>query len=112
MCNALFVEFFIRTVKADLAAFAPATAQKNINLETLRVVHVPCPPLAEQEAIVNCIETIFGHINVTAQEASHANQLLERLDQGTLAKAFRGELVAPDPSEVPVAIIPHNNGRH
>jgi type I restriction enzyme S subunit len=35
-CNSRFIEFFIRTILADLAAFAPATAQKNINLETLR----------------------------------------------------------------------------
>jgi type I restriction enzyme S subunit len=34
-CNARFIEFFIRTIRDDLAAFAPATAQKNINLELL-----------------------------------------------------------------------------
>jgi type I restriction enzyme S subunit len=33
--TASYVEFFLRTAQADLEAFAPATAQKNINLETL-----------------------------------------------------------------------------
>jgi type I restriction enzyme S subunit len=41
VCNPHFVEFFIRTVKVDLAAFAPATAQKNINLETLKFFMFP-----------------------------------------------------------------------
>jgi type I restriction enzyme S subunit len=96
ICNPLFLEFFIRTVKADLAAFAPATAQKNINLETLRVLHIPCPPLIEQRQIVERIEAAFKHIDQTAREASRATQLLDHLDQATLAKAFRGELVKRD----------------
>jgi type I restriction enzyme S subunit len=39
-----FVEYFIRTAKEDLERYAPATAQKNINLQTLRGVAIPLPP--------------------------------------------------------------------
>ena len=99
ICNPLFVEFFIRTVKADLAAFAPATAQKNINLETLEVVHVPSPPLIEQGPIVDRIDAAFNRIDRTAREASRATHLLDRLEQATLAQAFRGELVREDSSQ-------------
>ncbi|HJR60318.1 MAG TPA: restriction endonuclease subunit S [Vicinamibacterales bacterium] len=92
MCNPLFVEFFIRTVKADLTAFAPATAQKNINLETLRVLRVPLPPLMEQNEIVDRIDKAFTRIDRTALEAARAAALLDRLEQATLDKAFGGEL--------------------
>lgn len=43
-----YVEMFIRTARQDLDRYAPATAQKNINLQTLSEVAVPLPPLAEQ----------------------------------------------------------------
>jgi type I restriction enzyme S subunit len=42
--NARYFEYFIRTAKADLLEFAPATAQKNINLEILNAVLLPLPP--------------------------------------------------------------------
>jgi type I restriction enzyme S subunit len=53
---------FVRTVKDDLAAFAPATAQKNINLDTLRALHVPWAPLDEQLEVVNRVEKMFARI--------------------------------------------------
>ena len=93
LCNPVLIEFFIRTIQADLAAFAPATAQKNINLETLSMVHVPCPPLEEQTEVVRQIELAFGRIDKIVSESERANQLLERLDRSILAKAFGGELL-------------------
>lgn len=50
--NARYFEYFIRTAKADLLEYAPATAQKNINLGILNAVLIPLPPLAEQLRIV------------------------------------------------------------
>jgi type I restriction enzyme S subunit len=96
ICNPFYVEFFIRTIRADLAAFAPATAQKNINLETLSAVHVPCAPVEEQIKVVECIEKSFASVDQFVSEAAHARALLDRLDQVLLAKAFRGELVSSD----------------
>jgi type I restriction enzyme S subunit len=50
--NARYFEYFIRTAKADLLECAPATAQKNINLEILNAILIPLPPLVEQYRIV------------------------------------------------------------
>ena len=91
-CTSAFIEFFIRTIREDLAAFAPATAQKNINLETLGAVYVPCAPLEEQREIVKCIEAAFARIDQIIVDTNRANGLLNRLDQAILAKAFRGDL--------------------
>ena len=51
----------MRTAKADLLAFAPATAQKNINLDILMQVLIPLPPLAEQHRIVAKVDELTGH---------------------------------------------------
>jgi len=101
LCDPRFIEFFIMTAKADLAAFAPATAQKNINLETLRTLRVPCPPLEEQKQIVKWLEKGFRCIQRVTNEISRGVALLARLDQATLSKAFRGELVPQDPNDEP-----------
>jgi type I restriction enzyme, S subunit len=112
LCDARYIEFFLRTAKTDLEAFAPATAQKNINLETLRIVHVPCPPLCEQQQIVEQIEKSFASIDKVSADGSRAASLLERLDRATLAKAFRVELVAEGAqSSLPAANDSNNSGR-
>ena len=58
--SAAYFEYFVRTAKANLLEFAPATAQKNINLEILNSVLIPIPPLTEQEHIVAKVDELMG----------------------------------------------------
>ncbi|MCW5799406.1 MAG: restriction endonuclease subunit S [Nitrospira sp.] len=58
--SAKYFEYFVRTAKADLLAFAPATAQKNINLEILNSVLIPLPPLAEQQRIIAKVDELMA----------------------------------------------------
>ena len=58
--NARFFEYFVRTAKANLTEFAPATAQKNINLGILEMVLIPLPPLAEQHRIVAKVDELMA----------------------------------------------------
>ena len=58
--SARYFEDFVRTAKANLLAFAPATAQKNINLEILNAVLTPLPPLAEQHRIVAKVDELMA----------------------------------------------------
>jgi type I restriction enzyme S subunit len=58
--SARYFEYFIRTAKANLLEFAPATAQKNINLEILTQVLIPLPPLAEQHRIVARVDELMA----------------------------------------------------
>lgn len=100
-----YIEYFVRTAKTDLARFAPATAQKNINLEILAAVTVPVPPLEEQREIMRRINAAFARAARLEAEAARARALLDRLESALLAKAFRGELVPQDPNDEPAETL-------
>jgi type I restriction enzyme S subunit len=103
--DASYVEFFLRTAREELEAFAPATAQKNINLDVLATIRVPVAPVQEQLEIIRRIETAISWIDHLATEATSARKLIGRLDQTVLAKAFRGELVPQDPTDEPASVL-------
>ncbi|MDA3787780.1 MAG: restriction endonuclease subunit S [Desulfobacula sp.] len=91
--NVKFVEYFIRTAKEDLERYAPATAQKNINLGILSRVAVPLPPKEEQYAIVDALEktlSVAERIEVSVEKGMRRS---DRLRQSILKKAFTGKLV-------------------
>ena len=54
--DAKYFDLFLRTAKQRIEDFAPATAQKNVNLEILSKVLVPLPPKAEMQRIVAKVE--------------------------------------------------------
>lgn len=95
-----YLEFFIRTARENLAAFAPATAQANINIAILNEVAVPVPPLDEQKEIVRRASALLSLADSIEQHAKSALERVKLLTQSVLAKAFRGELV---PTEADLA---------
>lgn len=100
LCLAEFAEFFMRTAREDLSQFAPATAQKNINIGILEEVAVPLPPLEEQHEIVRRVEALFALADRIEGHVRTATVRAERLPQAILARAFSGELV---PTEAELA---------
>ena len=90
--NARYFEYFMRTAKANLLEFAPATAQKNINLEILRAVLIPLPPLAEQNRIVAKVDELLAlcdqlETQLTTTETD-SRRLLEAVLRDALAPAL------------------------
>jgi type I restriction enzyme S subunit len=87
-----YVELFIQTARRDLAAFAPATAQANINLAILSELAVALPPVKEQREIVRRVEAMYERCAKVEKAIRAATSRAERSSQAVLAKAFRGEL--------------------
>lgn len=58
----------MRTAKENLEAFAPSTAQKNINLAILSSVAIPLPPLNEQKRIVAKVDYFMSLCNQLEQD--------------------------------------------
>ena len=96
LCLKEYAEYFIRTARTDLDQFAPATAQKNINIGILNDVAVPLPPITEQKEIVRRVEALFNLADTIEKRVAAAIGRAEKLTQAILAKAFRGELVSTE----------------
>jgi type I restriction enzyme S subunit len=96
-----YVEFFIRTAREKLAQYAPATAQKNINLQTLSELVVPLPPAAEQARIVAEVDRQFSVASYCHEVALKGGARCVRLRQSILKWAFEGRLADQDPSDEP-----------
>ena len=87
-----YFNYFMQTAREDLERYAPATAQKNINLKILSEVAVPIPPLPEQRRIVARIEELFSRLDAGVAALRHAKAQLQRYRQSVLAAAVTGQL--------------------
>ncbi|HPS31251.1 MAG TPA: type I restriction endonuclease subunit S, partial [bacterium] len=63
------------------------------------------PPIEEQHEIVRRVEKLFAIANSLEEKYKTAIARVEKIEQSVLAKAFRGELVEPDPSDEPAEIL-------
>ena len=100
-----FLEFFVRTEKEGLERYAPATAQKNLNLKVLSGLAVPLPPLAEQHRIVGEVERRLSVIQQAETTVEVGLKRAERLRQSILKEAFSGKLVPQDPNDEPASVL-------
>ncbi len=80
--------------RAQIEKRARSTAgQFNLNLEILRELELPLPPLDEQEEIVRRVESMLARIDAVESYVAAASTYAEDVGQSVLAKAFAGELV-------------------
>jgi type I restriction enzyme, S subunit len=86
--SARYFEYFVRTAKANLLEFAPATAQKNINLEILNAVLIPLPPLAEQHRIVAKVDSLMALCDQLEAQLSTTQTDSRRLLEAVLDAAL------------------------
>jgi type I restriction enzyme S subunit len=68
------------------------TGLQHIHLTDLKKDLIPVAPPTEQSVIIERVRHAFSVIDAVARDVDRARELLDRLDQATLAKAFRGEL--------------------
>jgi type I restriction enzyme S subunit len=92
-----YAQEHIHETKADVA-------RANFNLDDIRPMVVPVPPLSEQHEIVRRVEAMFKLADTVEKRVETAKLRAEKLTQGILAKAFRGELV---PTEAELARLEH-----
>lgn len=83
-----FLRMFIELTRTAIEQFAPATAQKNINLEIINELMLPLPPLAEQAAIVERVEALMTTCRLLEAEIEHARTHAAHLLQAVLKEAF------------------------
>ncbi len=100
-----YVELFINSVRARIEAYAPATAQKNINLSTLENLFVPVCSPEEQRVLVDKLETVFSVLENKREAIDNCLVATDTLRQSILKKAFAGQLVRQDPEDEPASVL-------
>lgn len=86
-----YVRYFIDLTKTEIEKFAPATAQKNINLGIIYLLKIPLPPEEEIKEIVGKVETLMQKCNALEQEISQSEQHANMLIQAVLKEAFESK---------------------
>jgi type I restriction enzyme S subunit len=77
------------------------TGQPSVNSKILSKIAIPLPPLAEQNRIVETIETLFSENEIARVALNKVSTLLRSFRQSVLAKAFQGELTQRDSKDQP-----------
>ena len=88
-----YIELFIKSARTKIESYAPATAQKNINLNTLENLIVPYCSLTEQTQIVAILESKLTACDQLAAELAKQLKQAELLKQAVLKAAFSGGLL-------------------
>ena len=88
-----YIELFIKSARTKIESYAPATAQKNINLNTLENLIVPYCSLTEQNQIVAILENKLTACDQLAAELAKQLKQAELLKQAVLKAAFSGSLL-------------------
>ena len=100
-----YVKWLLTSRYMSLRDEAAGGVQPNLNLSIIRSVKLPLPDADEQSEIVRRIEKVMSWLDKIATVYARAENLLPKLDQAILAKAFRGELVSQDPNDELASVL-------
>lgn len=83
-----YIEFTLRFFKQRFRDMAPETARANINLDTLRPLQIPIPPMPLQQQF----SRLFQKCYALKQKVTEPRDETEDLFNSLVQRAFRGEL--------------------
>lgn len=90
--------------RSDLMDLASTTTGLHtLSISKVSAVPVELPSVQEQTEIVRRVEALFAYADRLEARYAAARAQVEKLTPATLAKAFRGELVAQDPNDEPAS---------
>lgn len=94
--NAKYVCNFLQTnlYWGQISEKAQGTTRLNVNANVLKNLIIPLPPLAEQQRIVDRIESLFAKLDEAKEKAQAVVDSFETRKAAILHKAFTGELTA------------------
>lgn len=89
-----YLFYYAQSQKDDFIKKGKGGAQPNISQEIIKFHQFPLPPLAEQQRIVDRIESLFVKLDAAKEKAQAVVDSFENRKAAILHKAFTGELTA------------------
>ena len=89
-----YLFYYAQSQKDDFIKKGKGGAQPNISQEIIKFHQFPLPPLAEQQRIVDRIESLFAKLDEAKEKAQAVVDSFETRKAAILHKAFTGELTA------------------
>ena len=83
--------FYLIDAREEIEKYAPATAQKNINLGILNSLLIPLPPISEQQRIVAKLDELMAYCDELEASIKESQQQNELLLQQVLREALEPE---------------------
>ena len=99
MRNTLATETFL----AQFLSKSRGMGVQHINVEDIRNGFFPLPPLAEQQRIVEQIETLLKYVDIIDTDAETLEKSITLAKQKILDLAIRGKLVPQAPADEPAS---------
>lgn len=89
-----YLFYYAQSQKDDFIKKGKGGAQPNISQEIIKFHQFPLPPLAEQQRIVDRIESLFAKLDEAKEKTQAVVDSFETRKAAILHKAFTGELTA------------------
>lgn len=83
-----YIKYYIELTRDDIEKYAPATAQKNINLGIINSLSVPIPPLMELKIIVQKVEELMRFCASLESEILQNKLYTQKLLQSVIKETF------------------------
>jgi type I restriction enzyme, S subunit len=100
-----YVKAFLWNSYERMRQQASGGVQPNLNLQIIKALAVPLPPLAEQAAIVAELNARLESVRDSEAAIAHGLRMAAAQRQNILRAAFTGQLVPQDPNDEPASAL-------
>lgn len=100
-----FVKAFLWKSYERMRQQASGGVQPNLNLQIIKNLAVPLPPIAEQEQIVVELAAQLGSVQLQGEAVERGLRLAAAQRQNILRAAFSGQLMPQDPNDEPASAM-------
>ncbi len=86
-----YVKYYFRKIYHEIRELAEGGAQPNLNVLKIKSTLIPLPPLPEQHAIVQKVNTLMAYCDELEQQVKQSKADLDLLMQAVLSEVFGAE---------------------